>query len=67
MESDIIEINISGFCRTCNNMQTVTCEYISTPNGPKLEMMNCSHKTCRHHAACTIYREALQKEAAKEY
>ncbi len=22
MESDIIEINISGFCRTCNNAQT---------------------------------------------
>ena len=30
MEEEIIEINLSGFCRTCNSMQTVTCEYIPT-------------------------------------
>jgi hypothetical protein len=24
--------------------------------------MNCAHKTCRHHAACAIYREAHENE-----
>lgn len=62
MESEIIEIDISGFCRTCNGMQTVTCEYIPTKDGQRLDMMNCSYKTCSHHAACTIYREAHENE-----
>lgn len=63
MEPDIIEINISGFCRTCNAMQTVTCEYLPAETGKKLDMMNCAHKTCAHHAACAIYQEALRNEA----
>lgn len=62
MEEKIIEINLSGFCRTCNSMQTVTCEYIPTESGRKLDVMNCAHKTCRHHAACAIYREAHENE-----
>ena len=40
MEEEIIEINLSGFCRTCNSMQTVTCEYIPTESGRKLDVMN---------------------------
>lgn len=62
MEEKIIEINLSGFCRTCNSMQTVTCEYTPTESGRKLDVMNCAHKTCRHHAACAIYREAHENE-----
>ena len=62
MEEEIIEINLSGFCRTCNSMQTVTCEYIPTESGRKLDVMNCAHKTCRHHAACAIYRESHENE-----
>ena len=62
MEEEIIEINLSGFCRTCNSMQTVTCEYIPTESGRELDVMNCAHKTCRHHAACAIYREAHENE-----
>lgn len=44
MEEKIIEINLSGFCRTCNSMQTVTCEYIPTESGRKLDVMNCAHE-----------------------
>lgn len=62
MESEIMELDISGFCRTCNSMQTVSCEYTSSETGKKLEMMNCAHKTCSHHAACSIYREARENE-----
>ena len=65
MKEEIIEINLSGFCRTCNSMQTVTCEYIPTDNGRKLDIMNCAHKTCRHHAACAIYREAQSPPPVK--
>lgn len=62
MEFDEMEKNISGFCRTCNGMQTVLCEYVITEEGKKLDSMNCAHETCIHHGACTIYQDAHEEE-----
>ncbi|MGI6070385.1 MAG: hypothetical protein ACOYBE_08155 [Blautia sp.] len=62
MSEEIMEEFFSGFCRTCNGMQSVTCEYRQTEEGVVLEVMDCAHKKCQHHAACEIYRQAHEQE-----
>lgn len=62
MGNEIIEEFISGFCRTCNGMQTVTCEYIKDGERQTLDTMNCSHEVCVHHGACEIYKQAHSLE-----
>lgn len=49
---------ISGFCRTCNRINSVCCEY-EEENGKKvLAYMDCGHEKCLHTSACEIYKEA---------
>lgn len=62
MDNEIIEEFYAGFCRTCNSMQSVTCEYICTDEGVILDTMDCAHKKCLHHAACEIYKQAHERE-----
>lgn len=53
---------ISGFCRTCNQTQTVCCEYTEENGRKTLQFMDCAHAACLHHGACQIYKEAHELE-----
>lgn len=59
---EIREEFISGFCRTCNGMQTVCCEYEQRDGKWTLQFMDCAHESCVHHGACLIYREAHEQK-----
>lgn len=66
MDMECQEEFVSGFCRTCNGMQTVCCEYETKENGERvLTFMDCAHEKCIHHAACTIFEEAHRLETEK--
>lgn len=53
---------ISGFCRTMNMGNTVSCEYEETDGKKVLTFMDCAHEGCLHHGACEIYKEARSLE-----
>ena len=55
---EIQEEFISGFCRTCNETQTVCCEYEELEGRKVLKFMDCAHENCMHHGACEIFKEA---------
>lgn len=62
MEENIIEENIieeifSGFCRTFNQGQTVTCEFVKTPEGICLEQADCAYENCIHRGSCEIAKQ----------
>ena len=61
--SEIREECVVGFCRTCNGIQSVCCEYQKTEQGWRLDVMYCQEKNCVHHAGCEIYRQAHEMES----
>ncbi len=57
---EIIEEFLAGFCRTCNGIQSVCCEYSRKEGERILEFMDCAHASCLHRGACEIYKEAVR-------
>lgn len=57
MEEDIIEEVFSGFCRTCNRGQTVTCEFVKGSGGICLEQADCAYEHCIHAGSCEVARQ----------
>lgn len=55
--SEIREECVVGFCRTCNGIQSVCCEYQKTEQGWRLDVMYCQEKTvCIMQAVRSIVR-----------
>lgn len=52
----------SGFCRTYNQAQTVTCEF--EKKGDCLEMVevDCGYKKCIHRGSCEIAKQIRRME-----
>lgn len=62
--NDDQEYLFSGFCRTYNQGQTVTCEISETNAGRVLEYVDCNYEKCVHRGNCQIalqIREILGK------
>lgn len=54
---EIKEYIISGFCRTCNQGQTVTCEVIEENGKTELESVDCGFLKCIHTSSCQIAQQ----------
>lgn len=52
MESE--EYIISGFCRTFNQAQTVTCEITADGNKKELLEVDCAYERCIHKPSCQV-------------
>lgn len=62
---EIQEEIFSGFCRTCNQGQTVTCEFILEEGAYVLESVDCAFERCIHTASCEIAKQ-IREKLAKE-
>lgn len=63
---EIVEVFISGFCRSSNETRTVACEYERREDGTlRLTEFDCNHEKCPNSAACLIYKEAVERENQK--
>lgn len=63
---EVREVYFSGFCRTCNGVQSVCCEYIQGEGSWQLDTMYCQEKSCQHQVSCEIYRQAHQSDGIPE-
>ena len=54
---EIKEYIISGFCRTCNQGQTVTCEVTEAEGKVELESVDCGFFRCIHTSSCQIAQQ----------
>lgn len=62
MEQEYI---FSGFCRTFNQGQTVTCEFMEREGRVELFEVDCAYGRCIHKGSCQIakqIREVLKEE-----
>lgn len=57
MEEEYI---ISGFCRTFNQAQTVTCEIITEGDKKKILEVDCAYERCIHKPSCQVAAEIRQ-------
>lgn len=55
--NEIKEYIISGFCRNCNQGQTVTCEVIQQHGKIELESVDCGFLRCLHTSSCQIAQQ----------
>ena len=62
MEQAIREAIFSGFCRTYNQAQTVTCEFTETEEGLELTEVDCGYRRCSHRGSCEVARQIRQME-----
>ena len=62
MSDRIIEKIFSGFCRTFNQTQTVSCEFET--KGAELELLDadCAYARCEHKASCEIAKSIRETE-----
>lgn len=51
------EYIFSGFCRTFNQSQTVTCEVVCENNHIILESVDCAYYRCLHKGSCEVARQ----------
>ena len=51
------EYIFSGFCRTFNHSQTVTCEVACVDNRLILESVDCAYHKCLHKGSCEVARQ----------
>ena len=56
MEEDR-EYIFSGFCRTFNQSQIVTCEVGCVDNRLILESVDCAYNKCLHKGSCEVARQ----------
>lgn len=54
---DETEYIFSGFCRTFNQGQTVTCEFEEKDGKLELCEVDCAYKKCIHKGSCEIARQ----------
>ena len=54
---EIIEEDISGFCRMCNQGRTVTCEYEEENGQRKFLQADCMYEKCDHKGSCLIAKQ----------
>ena len=62
MEEEYI---FTGFCRTFNQSQTVTCEVVCENNRMILQSVDCAYQRCLHKGSCEVARqigEILEQE-----
>lgn len=60
-----LEYIFSGFCRTFNQSQTVTCEFEEKEGKVELSEVDCAYDRCIHRGSCQIakqIREVLGEE-----
>ncbi len=62
MEQMIREEIFSGFCRTCNQAQMVTCEFEQKGDRLELTEVDCGYRKCIHKASCEIAKQIRQME-----
>ncbi|MCD8123571.1 MAG: ubiquinone biosynthesis protein UbiE [Lachnospiraceae bacterium] len=60
--TEIVEEFFSGYCKTHNESRMITCEYRVENGYYSLESVDCDFMDCPHSAACTVVRQALEKE-----
>lgn len=54
MEQEYI---FSGFCRTFNQAQTVTCEFTEGENGLEIFEVDCAYDKCIHKGSCQVAKQ----------
>ncbi|NCB94149.1 MAG: hypothetical protein EOM40_16560 [Clostridia bacterium] len=57
MGDNTIEEIFSGFCRTFNQGQTVTCEFVSKEGHMVLSEVDCAYGRCIHKASCEVAKQ----------
>lgn len=62
VEQAIREETFSGFCRTYNQSQTVTCEFTEAEEGLELTEVDCGYRRCIHRGSCEVARQIRQME-----
>lgn len=62
VEQAIREEIFSGFCRTYNQAQTVTCEFAETEEGLELTEVDCGYRRCINRGSCEVARQIRQME-----
>ncbi|MBS6194931.1 MAG: hypothetical protein KH828_05055 [Clostridiales bacterium] len=55
--AEIIEEIYSGFCRTCNQGRTVTCEFEEKQGKMVLQEVDCMYEKCLHRSSCQIAKQ----------
>lgn len=54
---DETEYIFSGFCRTFNQGQTVTCEFEERDNMIELSEVDCAYERCIHKGSCEVAKQ----------
>lgn len=62
MDDDIIEVMVSGFCKTLNETRSVLCEFEKKDGKLKLEHADCAFGSCQHSKTCLLMKQALEQE-----
>ena len=62
MEDEIIEMMLSGFCKTLNETRTVLCEFEKKDGKLRLEQADCAYGTCPHSKTCLLMKPAREAE-----
>ena len=63
---DETEYIFSGFCRTFNQGQTVTCEFEERDNKIELREVDCAYERCIHKGSCEVAKQIWEILANKE-
>lgn len=66
MEDDIIEMIFSGFCRTYNQGNMVTCEFRRNQGALLLEDADCAYDQCIHKGSCEVAKQIQAVLTGKE-
>ena len=62
MSDPTVERIFSGFCRTFNQTQTVTCEFEQNNGKAELIEADCAYTRCEHKASCEIAKSIREAE-----
>lgn len=57
-----IEEFFTGYCKTHNMTQVISCEYSVSEDGWSLDHIDCDFEKCVHSKDCEVVRKALAKE-----
>lgn len=66
MKEEIREEVFSGFCRTYNQAQTVTCEFLQGEQAWSLMEVDCGYRRCIHKGSCEVAKQIRQMEETGE-
>lgn len=60
---ELEEYFFTGYCKSKNQTNLVTCEYSAEEFGPCLErIIGCDYLECQYNKECDIVKQALAKE-----